>query len=414
MWGSVKSDIGYKKLAIVSVLLQVLNFGVPLFAIPLLITRLGLSGFGQYSLVFSWAALAMAFTEYGYAIDGIVKISAAETIKEVADKFWTIVWAKLMLALVALPFYIGFVELLSNGAIDIVYSAYGYIFIIGSTLLPTWYFYGIKKLKIYSLVMAIVRAGMFIAIVLFVNSEADLGVAIKINSIANLILGVLLFSTAAYSLKSQKITFSFYKIIESIKEGSYLFYANLGVGLYTSGNVILVNYYCGHLLAGIFAAGEKIIKASQQVFSAFTTSAIPFLTAKKSNGLMLKGMLKMQLILLIIGTAVIFALSGFIGNLLYKTNDQAIANILRIYSIVFFIGGISSAINTQVLAANGLYKKISIIVLSAGFINVGLVSLLSYLFGINGAAIAVILSETIVLLLTVNMGKKKLGAILNG
>lgn len=410
----MKPDVGYKKLAIVSVLLQVLNFGVPLFTIPLLITRLGLSGFGQYSVVFSWAALAMAFTEYGYAIDGIVKISAAATIKEVADKFWTIVWAKLILALVALPFYIGFLELLSNGSMDIVYSAYGYIFIIGSTLLPTWYFYGIKKLKIYSLVMATVRAGMLMLILLFVNSEADLGVAIKINSIANLILGIALFGLAAYSLKSQKITFRVYKIIQSIKEGSYLFYANLGVGLYTSGNVILVNYYCGQLSAGTFAAGEKIIKASQQVFSAFTTSAIPFLTAKTSNSLLLKRMLKLQLILLIIGTAAIFSLSGIIGNLIYKTDDQAIVNIMRIYSIVFLIGGLSSAINTQILAVNGLYKKISIIVLSAGFINIGLVSLLSYLFGINGAAIAIIISETIVLVLTFNMGKKKIGTILNG
>ncbi len=409
----------YRRMVGLLTICQGINFLFPLLTLPLLVRTLGTAVFGSYSVLFGLIALTQVLTEFGYAIHGVRVVAASQNEEDAREQFNIIIFAKLFLCMVAFPIYLLAINLYSDSTITSSAAAAAYAFILGSSINPTWYFIARKKFVAYTLASATWKLISFAGLYLCVSNPEDLTAAVAINSIGNLALGAtamgiarLSFSrvpTASSTINSDAMHMA-RKILLSLRETRHLFVANVGISLYTSINVVLIGFVGGSEPAGQFSAAERIVKAAQLLLASLSTAALPAIagTDGEAERSKLQTKLLATQVLIFAPTALMMALGAPLAlEMLYGQVDPVPLAVLRILSVNIVLGGISSALNSQVLAAAGKYKTISHIVLIGGFSNLILAYALASTYGAIGCAVAVVSTEFAVLLLTWYAGNSK-------
>ena len=70
------------------------------------------------------------------------------------------------------------------------------------------------------------------------------------------------------------------QVKEIIKSSSSLFYSNLAVSFYTSSNTIILGFFAGDSIAGIYSSMEKLILAIKSMYAPLYQAIFPNLSSK--------------------------------------------------------------------------------------------------------------------------------------
>lgn len=151
---------------------------------------------------------------------------------------------------------------------------------------------------------------------------------------------------------------------------------------------------------GYYSAAEKLYGAAQGLYGPLTQSLYPFMSHKK-NITFYKKIFKIVVLVNVVLCIILFIMSGFLVNILYGTNFQESANILKIFCLALLVVAPSQLIGYPFLAALGYPKYANLSVIIGSIIHLIMLIILavtSYL-NIYSVAILVFVTETIVLLL---------------
>ena len=270
-------------------LVQCSGYIFPLIMLPYLVRTLGVNNFGIYSIVLAIIQYGVMLTEFGFNFTSTREISLNRNEKkEVSKVFFSTIYAKLLLFFIFFCGVIVYLECLNKIHEYFSLLVAGGLTVFANALYPIWFFQGIEKVKIISIVTAISRAITLLLTLLFVKTESDLHMAILVNSFLYIIPS--LFGCALIFLSGSVIYVhvSLKDIYTCLKKSFPLFISNVSISLYSTLNTIVLGKYSSPTIVGNFAAADKLRLAVQGLYAPIQQAVFP----RASQGVMQDGGIK--------------------------------------------------------------------------------------------------------------------------
>jgi len=388
--------------------IQGANFILPLIILPYLVRVLGSEKYGLVMIAQSVALFLTIIVDFGFNISATKEVAYLKNDKEKLSQFyWNIVFVKLILIIITFIILLGMTFFINKFKLDPLVYLFSFELVLGQAIFPTWFFQGIEKMQVITFVT--VGAKLFFTLSLFfvVFSPDDYLYVPIFNGLGFVISGLFgfIFSLQYVKFISPKLL----QIKDIIKNSLSLFFSNLAVSFYTSSNVIILGFFAGDSIAGIYSSMEKLILAIKSIYTPIYQAIFPNLSTKPDKKVRIfidKIRIPIGILGAVISTIIFFESKAILN---FAFNDALITS----YSIVFqFLGLISlfSSLNmlyvTLYFPSINKYKIRMKILISGGFFNLIVALVFVQFFTIYGVAFSAITTELFILILAIIYYKK--------
>lgn len=376
---------------------------IPLLIIPLLISRLGMDGFGVIALLGAVVGVFKVFVNYGFDKTAVIDVSNNYTNKvRLSVIFSEIITSRVLLIIIGFPFYFLIVFIIPVTNEHLKVSIMMYVIVLSEGLIPQWFYQGISDLKYISLARVFQKTMYGILIFFIVLSPDDL-------YIIPLIDGITLFLVSLFFLIKSIIHYeidfklsSINAVINQLKRSFDVFYSNLLSIIQLSINTIVLGVVSGNEIVAVYSIAEKIYTAIRGLFipinqAILPRAAIAYSHDKPRYNQMLKISMKIYLIISILGFFGIYIYGIDVINLLSKNSvyNNQIEEVLSIISLAMPTSIIG--ILSMKLIISGKRKEIIKIATIATLLNILFIYPLVFFYQHNGAALCFILVQFYIL-----------------
>lgn len=390
------------------------------FITTILITRFfGIDTFGNYSLVFALSQIVALFFTLGIP-NTLIKIIGNHNLNLLQAKKLMIKGLKGALIFSIIPiliFYFGSEFISQTFFHNIQLRNY---FLIVAVSIPLfivheiflYFFIATKNFMKYNLFMFVIpNMLLMLFIYLFHNFEKDNHYTFMSFSIA-ICLTVLIEAITIFELKPQKETISI-STFDLIKTASPLLFSGLFLYLLNYTNVIMLGIMTDETQVGIYNIAYKIGSVGFLVIVSVSTIITPKMAELYGQGklLELKKLTHYSTRLIaLLSIPIVVMLIFFSKYILSFWGEEVIqgSNTMIIVSLGVLFSAITGNVD-QILNMTENQKILRNITITSFFINLGLSYLLIPLYGIQGAAVASLLTNILINILCIYYIKKKLG-----
>jgi PST family polysaccharide transporter len=393
--------------------LRISNYIIPLITLPYLVRVLEPVGYG--TLVFSLAIVQyfIILVNFGFDLSVTQKIAQNKNDKlKVSSIYWNVLATRLLFS------FIGFIILFLSSYFSVKIAELlmilfcGYLSVFGTALFPQWLFQGKEQLGTVSLIRGGLQLSSIPFLLFFVNSPSDIWLAALISSTPSFLL---VFFSSYITFKRKWIVWIIPTIEgmkEELKDAWHLFISTAAINLYTTSTTVILGVIAGPVSVAIFASANKLLQAAQGLYAPVSSSFYPrinnlILKSKLEALEMIKYLMKIQIVLTTFISLSLFIFAPFVVDLLFGSEYERSAIVLRILSLLPIVIGLSNIFGVQVLLTHGYKKEFATILMSSGIFSLTTLVPLCYLMGSEGAAISVLITEIIVTLLMLYTIKKK-------
>ncbi|MEQ9261835.1 MAG: oligosaccharide flippase family protein [Owenweeksia sp.] len=378
--------------------IQAAGMALPLITIPHLIQVLGADGFGIISFALAYTTLFVVLTDYGYNFIGTRKIALLKGDSSAINKvFSTMLTAQVWLTLAG--FLIFGISLLIipdfNKDYPVFLATFGIV--IGSTLLPTWFFQGMEKFTVLHWITFVSRAIYTVLIFALVQNENDVLWVPVLNSATTIAAG---FFGLLLLLFKFKLRFSFAPFTEvrySLKEGFNLFISAISTTSIQQLPIIILGFFTSSAIVGYYAFTDKILLVFRLTTQLLSTVIFPkaVLVSQQSYQKIksfLQNIEKWSAIPLLLASFFLFFLPEMLAYLAPSYTSDIVRLFLKVMAILPPVYMLKLTSEQMLIAFNltALYRKI---MLSSLAFSAVLILVLTWQWGYSGAAAAVVLTE---------------------
>lgn len=399
---------------IYSIVLQGVNYLVPLILLPYLARVLGTSNYGHYIMVLSVANYFVMLTDFGYNLYVSKRISQKGTVKNSISNIYS---ATLILkSIVAIILSIGVVVFSTFSSGSEYLFVFSILSIAGSVMTPTWFFQGMEIIKKLSLMSIIGRVIILISMLTFVHGESDVRIALFSQCSLGIIVG---FMSILYIKRNFNIRFKFvkktYLKIVFIKAFP-LFIAAASVNVYVASTPLILGWCSDVEQVSIFSTADKLRFAIVGFFSVLTGVFYPkiskniLINKNKAND-MIKKSFQYQIPVAIFLSSTLFIFSEKIITILFGGDYFNSILVLKILSPLIVIIPVSIILSNYILLPYGFNKVYSMLPILMACVHIVICTILSIRFGAIGAATSTLIVEflsMISLVVTVYYYRKKI------
>ena len=338
------------------IVLQGAYYIIPLITFPYLVSVLGVEKYGLilYSLAFT--QYFVIISAYGFNLYAPREIALLSNDKnKINELFSSVLIIKLLIVtsgFFIVLFCIYYIPKFSEYK-EIFLFTYGVV--IGQALSPVWFFLGIEKMKIITLINVLSRTIYTISIFVFIHSARDIVLIPVFNSIGYIVAGIfgIYIARKFYSIK---IFFPDKNILFfHLKKSFSFFVSRISVSIYTFSNVFVIGTFGSIELAGIYGIAEKLFNALQGIYDPLVNVLYPFIT-KEKNVKLFKKIFLFAILVNTIGLIIVYYNATGLFVLLFKNFNVLGVTIFKILLIACFFIVPSSLLGYPFLAALGYPK----------------------------------------------------------
>lgn len=393
-------------------LLNISNFIFPLLTFPFLINRLGIDGFGLINFANSFIVYFTLITEYGFNLTATRDISMQrDNQSTINDIFSKVIYSKVLLSIISfftfsiIVFYIP--QLKIHGTLFLL----TFLSIFGQIFIPIWFFQGIEKMKVVSILFFISKLLSTISIFLLIEKSSDILLVPIINFASFVLISII---SMVICLKTYNIRFKIVTLRSIIKygqDGFHIFISNISVSFFSTGTITILGLLTNNYIVGYFSAADKIIQAIRTLMNTLSQILFPFLSklsvSTPTKVYEINGkLLKFGGILFLLFTIFLIVYSDFLLRYLTNTENTDATLVMRILSLVPIISFVHIVLAMFTLLVFKKNKDYSLITLVSGIINLLLSLILIYYFTAIGAAISIVVVEIFAAFLYIRAIKK--------
>lgn len=383
-------------------IVQLANYILPIVSLPYLANVLGPRLFGDIMFAQALTQYFIILVDYGFNFSATRDIALnKEKTDVVSEIFSSVLLLKSLLFLLSL--IILFVLTFSIDKFSSQRILYFLFFgtVLGNVLFPTWFFQGIQKMKYITLVSVTSKFCYTLFIFLLIKAPEDVlkvPVILSLSSIVPSILGLI------HLKRVFQIKFTLPSVVAlktNFKNGWFIFLGSVSSSLYGATNTFLIGLLFNNTYAGYYSFAEKIIRACVSLFTPLNNALYPFMSVKmnESRGHAFSIFKKIFAILVVISAfGMLFVYFG--SNLLHliiEEDSYQIAVIIKILSPLLIVVAINNLIGFQIILTSKKEFAYLVTVFAAGVINILLCIFLSPSLSYHSAAIALLISETIIM-----------------
>ena len=374
------------------------NQALPLVTVPYLSRTLGPAGWGLVAMAQAFGMYGNLIVDYGFVYSATRQLATASGDREVEEIIAGVSGAKILLSLTALlatsaayicvPLFHDHPILLWTAVASEIVKA----------LLPVYYFYGIQRVAIASLLDISARTVAAVGIFLLIHQPSDAWKVFALNgatAAATLVIGHALI-LKRYALRWPRISDGWIML----RQGWAMFLFRSAHSIYTLGNAFILGLFASPQAVGYYAGAEKISTAAVGLLAPLTTVLYPRAASivKKS---LAKGAKVTRLTLYVVGTgSIVLGLILWFGaplivRIILGHNFAQSAGVLQILSLRAPMTAWTNILGFQWLLVLGMERQFQKITLAALLLNTLLAMLLAPKFSYQGMAWAVVASQTV-------------------
>tara|TARA_R110001606_G_scaffold393020_1_gene562570 strand:- start:2876 stop:4129 length:1254 start_codon:yes stop_codon:yes gene_type:complete len=389
-------------------LIQGTNLVLPLITFPYLVRVLGSEKYGLVMIAYSLMKFFIITVDFGFNISATREVALLKNDKRKLSKFyWNVLIIKGLLLILTFLILLTLTISIDKLKLDPLIYLLSFGLVFGQSIFPTWFFQGIEKMQVITIINVIAKVFFTITIFFIVLSPQDYYYVPILNGIGFILAGILGF---LYSLKYVKLILpSIEEIKNNVSKTFSLFISNLAVSLYTSSNTLILGFFIGDSVAGVYASMEKLIQAIQTMYTPIYQALFPNLSTKPVKEIR-KTISKMKIPIALSGlliSGIIFLGSETILRIIF--NDDLITSYYKVFQLIglmAFFSSLNMLYVTLYFPAIKKYETRMKILVSGGFFNLILALSLVKSFSIYGVASSAILTELFVLLFAIYFYKK--------
>ncbi|KJY60933.1 hypothetical protein JG30_11210 [Bombilactobacillus mellifer] len=378
---------------------QIFLMILPVITLPYITRVLLPHGVGINSWVNAFSSYFSLFAVLGLTTYGQREIAVCNQKKEkIIRAFWEIEIASVITTLVSLFFY--FIAILFIGKYKIYLLIYS-VTILAAMFDISWFFAGLERFSILTLRNFIVKTASILLIFIFVRNPNDLWKYIVIQSMATLMSNISLWPVALkileFPVKIQAVN-----IIFRIKNSFFYFLPQIAISLYVTLNKVILGYISGPIETGFFDSSDKIVRLIFSIFTAASSVMLPRISSLYSRKKIDFIMAIEQGILLISIWIVLPIIFGIIVNaklivlVLLGKKYLLMISVLCLSAFILLPMSIANILGNQLLVPMNRIKSYTISVFIGAIINLLISYPLISILNAKGAAIASIISESVV------------------
>lgn len=378
-------------------ILQWVNYLVPLFLIPFLVRSLGIELFGLVMFAQSLSTIFIIFSDFGFTITGTRKVSIiSKNKKQVSEIFWSLTTIKIAMLILLFCVLIMLIAIVPKFSSEPKLFIYSFGVTIGSTIFPSWFFQGIQKMKVITVVNATAKLIFATLVIVYVKSPKDYLLVPLFNSAGFILAGVLgmIYATRQVNFVTPTIK----NLNSHLRESAPVLFSSIATTLYTSSNVLILGFLTNNTITGVYASLEKVVLALKGLYTPIYQAIFPWLSQKKDIGGIIIKIRYYVFFIGIIGTAILILFSSQVLSIMF--DDPLITSFslaFKIFSVVFLISGLNMLYNYLYLSSTERYSLRLKILGITGVFSLFFTITATYFFGIYGTVSSVVLSELILL-----------------
>ncbi|HEY7210506.1 MAG TPA: oligosaccharide flippase family protein [Bryobacteraceae bacterium] len=374
------------------------NQALPLITVPYLSRVLGPAEWGLVAMAQAFGIYGNVVVDYGFVYSATRQIATAASIREVEEIIAGVSGAKLLLSAAALLGALAaywFVPLFRENPVLLWTAVLSEIM---KALLPVYYFYGIQRVPIASLLDIAARAAAAIGIFVFVHNPHDGWKVFALNgatAAAALVIGHALVRKR-YVLRVPRVREGW----RMLREGWAMFLFRSAHTIYTAGNAFVLGLFAPPSAVGYYAGAEKIGTAAIGLLAPLTTVLYPRAAALVKTSLTKAARVTRLTLYLTSACAIALGLvlwlaAPLIVRLILGRNFNESEGVLRILAVRAPLIAWTNTLGFQWLLVLGLERQFQKITLAALAANTLLAIALAPRYSYDGMAWAVLLSQAL-------------------
>jgi PST family polysaccharide transporter len=391
------------------VLLQGINYLLPLLTFPFLFRVLGVKYFGLISFGYTFTQFLVILTDFGFNLSATKYISIHRDNREAVNKYLNSVFVcRILLAATSLLILLLLISTLDRFKQDPYFYISYFGIVIGNMMFPQWYFQGMEKMKYITAFNVIAKSISFIPLFIFIREPGDYMLAPLFYSAGFILAGLTSIYIIYYKEKMQCFIPTLKDIRYAFCDSFSYFLSRLSLSMFTNINTFVIGLFCSNAAVGYYSAAEKLYQAYNLLLLPFTGVLFPHI-AKTRNITFFKRVMKNIIPVNIILLAAILILSAPLTSLIYDISPQSpTLTIFRILICACFLTIPSMLLGYPFLAAMGhaRYTNWTVVIVSIFHLLSLAILVLTGTLSIYNVAALVVFSETILFIFRAKGVKK--------
>lgn len=240
----------------------------------------------------------------------------------------------------------------------------------------------------------------------FVKSGADVNNYILIYAISQLLLHI---PDVLYSVQNIRGPLVGFNISRHFKSIMFLFGTAISLELYSQIDITMLGFWCDPSDIAIYSYSSKLVKMIVVLICSISTVLLPrisYLSNYEEINEQIKWILKLVLLLALPAMIGTFIVSYDLMQFLYGINFYEAGKIVRFLALLIVICSIGNIFGTQVLVSQHKENRLLISTIVGAVINVCLNCVLIRQYRVEGASMASIVSELVVMLLQIYFSRE--------
>jgi PST family polysaccharide transporter len=388
--------------------LQGVNYLLPLITFPYLVRVLGPAKFGLLAFAQALVQYFVIVTEYGFNLTATRAVAIQrEQPDQVSQTFRTVLTIKF--ALMTLSLAVMSVIVLSVPRFRLEAPVYYYTFlsVIGNVLFPLWLYQGLERMKYITFLTLGPKVLAAAAIFAVVRNDQDYVLAAAIQGTGGLLAGIVglvvvrtLVPIGGWTLPSMR------HMQDTLRGGWSVFVSSFGVTLFGNSNIFILGLFANLETVGYFAVADKIVRATVGLSVPVSTAIYPrvsvlFAQSKEMALVFLRRVLLLGGMGFLAISLALFLGAEVAARLVTGQHNAEVGLLIRLMAILPFTVFVDNVFGVQTLLNLGLTRQLMKAILYAGAFSV----LASFIavphYGARGSAVVLTLSQVLVLFLMV-------------
>lgn len=381
---------------------QIANYLLPLITLPWLTRVLGPEGYGKISFAVATTAYFVMLADYGFNLTATKEIAVHRDNKaKRSEIFWHVLAIKALLAVAGALVLLLLGLIIDKFAASSKLLAIAFVGVFSSVLTPTWYYQGMERLGLLSLMSLGCRLIFLPLIFLFVVRPEDTAIALVITVGGGLLAGIMSLLDIFRRQEVVRSALCLDRMQATLVDGWHLFLSSAAISLYTNTNIVLLGFLAGDRVVGYYAGAEKLIRAAQGLLGPVSQAVYPRISylmhqSREEAFSLIRWVLVWQGLGTGMVSLALLVAAPFLVPILFGSAFMETTYTLMWLAPLPFLIGLSNVFGIQTMIPMGMKKVFSRILLGSGVVNILLLVPLALHFGSQGAAMAVLVTEATV------------------
>jgi polysaccharide transporter, PST family len=381
---------------------HILGFILPLITFPYIIKVIGVSKFGEITIMLTIMTFLNVIVDFGYNYNAPKEVSISRDDSIALSKLVSVILSFKVLLFSIIFVFSFIIFFLLFEANKYLYFG-GIVYLLNLISLPNWFFQGVERMEFITIIDSISKIIFTLLIFILIKLPEDYILILPLFGLGGFISAIVGFYIIFYKFKVKYVLPRSNEIYEEYKKGIPIFLANIATHSFNNSSIILLGTLCSSLEVGLFAIADKIAKVPWAIASVSSSVIFPRVCYESKKGVSaMISFFKKVMPLFIIGVSIIIVtLILFrvpIVSYFSTTDIDKISLLLFLLLISIFPIVLNIPYSQMILALNfdTVYMRIFVII---AVVDVVFSFIIIAFFGSVGAAVSQIFIKFLLLLL---------------